>query len=159
MADLYDAYGARLYGYVLSLLTDPADAEDVVQETFAKYLGLRHAPDNPAGYLFRMARNEAWTRLRRRRLWQWTRPKVEAQAAFLNASTNGRPHGEREAIESALHELPVKQREVVVLKHFEDMTFKEMAHVLDCSPNTAASRYRYAIDKLRNMLDPEDFRS
>lgn len=138
-------------------MTDPVDAEDVVQETFAKYVGLRRVPDNPAGYLFRIARNEAWSLLRRRRLFFWARRRVTEETALLRAATGERPPGEREALETALRGLPARQREVVVLKHFEGMTFQEIGQVLDCSPNTAASRYRYAIEKLRASLDPEDF--
>ncbi len=128
-----------------------------MQETFASYVGLRRVPDNPAGYLFRIARNEAWSLLRRRRLFFWARKRVEEQASLLSVATDERPHGEREALEAELRRLPVKQREVVVLKHFEGMTFQEIAEVADCSPNTAASRYRYGIEKLRASLDPEDF--
>jgi RNA polymerase sigma-70 factor (ECF subfamily) len=142
---------------VLSLVTDPVDAEDIVQETFAKYTARGRVPNNPAGYLFRMARNEAWSLLRRRRLFFWTRRRLGEQAALLGAATEERPPCEREVIETALRRLPVTQREVVVLKHFEGMTFQEIGQVVDCSPNTAASRYRYAIEKLRASLDQEDF--
>ena len=58
-------------------------------------------------------------------------------------------------IEQALRSLPVEQREVVHMKVYEQMTFQQIADELAISINTAASRYRYAMDKLRLLLGPE----
>ena len=55
---------------------------------------------------------------------------------------------------SSLNGLPPEQKAVVVLKVWEEMTFAEIAAVLDISANTAASRYRYGLDKLRADLRP-----
>jgi RNA polymerase sigma-70 factor (ECF subfamily) len=52
--------------------------------------------------------------------------------------------------------LPVDQREVVVLKVYQNMTFKEIARVTGASQNTAASRYRYALAKLKEILEEEE---
>lgn len=59
---------------------------------------------------------------------------------------------QRRAIESALAALPPEQREIVQLKVYEDWTFQEIADLLAIPLNTAASRYRYAMDKLRDRL-------
>ena len=58
------------------------------------------------------------------------------------------------ALESALAELPPEQREAVHLKAWGGFTFEEIASALGISPNTAASRYRYGLDKLRTRLRP-----
>jgi RNA polymerase sigma-70 factor (ECF subfamily) len=58
------------------------------------------------------------------------------------------------ALQSALAELPVEQREIMVLRVWGQMTFEEAAATLDISPNTAASRYRYALAKLKERLQP-----
>jgi RNA polymerase sigma-70 factor (ECF subfamily) len=63
----------------------------------------------------------------------------------------------KDAVEQALVKLPASQSEVVVLKIWEDMTFMEIGEVLGQSPNTVASRYRYAIQKLTHHL--QRFRS
>jgi len=55
---------------------------------------------------------------------------------------------------AALAELPPEQRAVAHLKLWEGLTFEEIAAILELSPNTAASRYRYALDKLRGRLRP-----
>jgi RNA polymerase sigma-70 factor (ECF subfamily) len=59
---------------------------------------------------------------------------------------------ERVALSRAIAALSPEQREVVHLKVFEDLTFPEVAAVLDISPNTAASRYRYALIHLRKAM-------
>ncbi len=50
--------------------------------------------------------------------------------------------------------LPAEQRAVLHLKLWEELTFEQIAETLELSPNTAASRYRYGIDKLRDALRP-----
>jgi RNA polymerase sigma-70 factor, ECF subfamily len=66
-------------------------------------------------------------------------------------------HGNREAalaLQSALLELPEEQREVVVLRVWSGLTLEETASLTEVSLNTAASRYRYALNKLRERLKP-----
>jgi RNA polymerase sigma-70 factor (ECF subfamily) len=60
----------------------------------------------------------------------------------------------RQELATALGELPEDQRAVVHLKLWEGLTFEEIASVLEIPPNTAASRYRYGLDKLRGRLRP-----
>ena len=57
-------------------------------------------------------------------------------------------------VETALRRLPAEQREVLVLKIWGDLTFEQIAGQLTISPNTAASRYRYALATLRKDLTP-----
>ena len=52
-----------------------------------------------------------------------------------------------------LAELPVEQREVIVLKIWQDCTFEEIGGLLEISPNTAAGRYRYGVQKIKNQLE------
>jgi RNA polymerase sigma-70 factor (ECF subfamily) len=163
LADLYDRYGGRVYGYLLLMLSSHSETEDAMQEVFCRIWerGLAgHAIDNPAGYLFRAAHNEACSRMRRR--WRrWFRfGQAGEQVPFLDAADPVVDKtADREAIAHALTQLPVRQREVVALKVFQDLTFGEIAEALDISPNTAASRYRYALGKLEVLLRKEGFGS
>lgn len=129
----------------------------MVQEVFLRALarsrwwfGLR----NPTGYLYRAARNEALSRLRKRTV----RTKVAAELIYttelLTPNDDALESAEETArINAALLALPVEQREVVVLKVYRNMTFKEIARVTGASQNTAASRYRYALAKLKETLE------
>ena len=60
----------------------------------------------------------------------------------------------RQALDEAISKLPAEQRLVVQFKLWDELTFDEIAGVLSISPNTAASRYRYGLDKLREQLRP-----
>jgi RNA polymerase sigma-70 factor (ECF subfamily) len=142
---LYDAYAPRLYPYVLSLVRNREDAEDVMQDLFVKLskrgAALGKVQDMDA-YLFAAARNEALRALRRRRP---RRSLVELD--LLAAPEN--PGSPAEAA-AALEALPPEQAEVVFLKVFEELTFKQIGEALGVSQDTAASRYRYAMEKLRS---------
>ncbi|MBU6173722.1 MAG: sigma-70 family RNA polymerase sigma factor, partial [Planctomycetes bacterium] len=100
-----------------------------------------------------MVRNESLVILRKRKRWSivqglmdlWTMiPVDEVDREEL-----------LQAVWRALRALPTEQSEVVVLKIWEEMTFQQIAEVLDIPPPTAASRYRYAMTKLANKLSLE----
>jgi len=148
IGQLYDRYGAALYRYAVMVLADPAAAADAVQGVFVGLLRRRAPPEYDERYLRRAVRNECFSALRRRR-----RDVLAASTPILEPleAARDRPD-ERIAIERALRELPPEQREVVHLKVFEGMTFHEIADATGESINTVASRYRYAIDKLRVHL-------
>ena len=148
IGELYDRYGAALYRYAAMVLADPAAAADVVQTVFVSLLRRRAPPEFDERYLRRAVRNECFSTLRRRR-----RDLLESAGPLLDAlaGTSDRPD-ERLALEQVLRALPPEQREVVHLKVFEGMTFQEIADLSAESINTVASRYRYAIEKLRVQL-------
>ena len=103
---------------------------------------------DPTSSIRRAVRNECYSALRRRRRERTTpdEPLLETVAA-----KDEKPD-ERMAIEQAIRTLPVDHREVLHLKVFEGLTFQEIAVQLGESINTVASRYRYAIEKMRGQL-------
>jgi RNA polymerase sigma-70 factor, ECF subfamily len=111
---------------------------------------IENARDHRA-YLLRLAHNGAIDLFRRRAVRQ--KCQDEPQELFAE-SANPDEKAFRDALGVALETLPPDQRAVVHLKLWEDMTFDDMAEVLGVSINTAASRYRYALDKLRQRLRP-----
>jgi len=147
LASLYDAYAGPLYRYGLTLLSDPDQAEDIVQDVF---LGLlrRQAPgpiDDLRAYLFRAARNAA-LHARRREDRQPPPSWVSVEACTPSQRDLALD------LQKAFAQLPLAQREVVSLKLAEDLTFREIAQILHISANTAASRYRLALSRLRQLL-------
>jgi RNA polymerase sigma-70 factor, ECF subfamily len=149
----YDRHAAAMYRYALMLLGDTAAAADAIQQVFlALVRNSRGAEsvDHQDRYLRRAVRNECFSALRRRRREPagavGDGPLVEP---IDRASVDPE---QRAVIDQALRALPPEQREVVHLKVFEGMTFQEIADVSDESINTIASRYRYALDKLRAHL-------
>jgi RNA polymerase sigma-70 factor (ECF subfamily) len=153
LADLYDQYGPRLYRYALMLLADAPAAEDAVQDAFCQLAAVLRTRTDVATlpYLVTVVRNACYSRLRRRR-----RSPVITGEALLEPVAPDASGEERVLVGSALRRLPPEQREVVYLRVYEGLTFQEIGDRCRISLNTAASRYRYAIDALRRVLEVED---
>ena len=147
MGRLYDEYGASLFRYALMLLADHATAEDAVQQVFSAVMRQKGALDNAAHYLRRAVRNECYSALRRR-----VAQPVLAKPLLEPISVEAVSVDQRIALERAIVTLPPEQREVIHLHVFEGMSFQETADATGESINTVASRYRYALEKLRNEL-------
>jgi RNA polymerase sigma-70 factor, ECF subfamily len=108
--------------------------------------------ENERAYLLRMVHHAAIDRMRRIKV---RRDHAEQSPPDLFERCPD-PDRElfRQQLEQALQQLPDEQREVVVLKLWQERTFEEISRICDIPPNTAASRYRYGIDKLRHLLRP-----
>jgi RNA polymerase sigma-70 factor (ECF subfamily) len=134
------------------ILGDPALAEDAVQQAFTRLLarGRMTQVASLQAFLRIVVRNEAYRLLARRRPTQ----SIDDPPARLLESSGGAPErlDEQRELEQALRQLAPEQREVIHLKFYEDLTFAQIAEFLDISPNTAASRYRYALEHLRALL-------
>lgn len=144
---LYERKAAELILYGRALGLTHGEAEDVLQETFAALLRLRVWPEQPERYSVRAYRNRALNL--RRSLWSRVRHELEARRWFERGADE--LPWERAAMR-CLATLPVAQREVIVLKLWHDHTFEEIGGLLGISPNTAAGRYRYGLQKLRACL-------
>ena len=152
-AELYDEFSARLYRTALAILGPgrSADAEDALQDVFMALVPARQSlarVENLAAYLATSVRRAAVRRRQRRTLVQL--PDADAVAAPHAATEVGST-----SLDHALAALPDEQREVLALKFEAGLTFAEIAQALDISANTAASRYRYALEKLRARLEQE----
>ena len=144
---LYEAQAARLILYGRALGLGHGEAEDVVHEVFAALLQLAEPPAQPDRYLVRAFRNRALNR--HRSLWRRVAHEFESHRWFERAPDE--PPRERDAMR-CLARLPPEQREVIVLKVWHQHTFDEIGELLGLSPNTAAGRYRYGLQKLRACL-------
>jgi RNA polymerase sigma-70 factor (ECF subfamily) len=143
---LYEEHGPALLAYASALLRDPSAAEDVLHQVFVKLLGGRVSIDgSPAPYLFRAVRNGALNHIRGQSR------EVELDDAVLWLESPGTSRDTVLALQSALRMLPQEQREIVVLHIWGELTFEDAAAIVGISPNTAASRYRYGLGKLREI--------
>jgi len=155
---LYADHAQALFAFLFHLTRSEADTRDLLQEMFIK---LARKPDllrsvrAERSFLLRMAHNAAIDLARRRHTREESPEDLAAEGAGLFAPANDPDEQTfREALSRALGELPADQRAVVHLKLWEGLTFDEIAATLDIPLNTAASRYRYGIDKLRARLRP-----
>ena len=115
-------------------------------------LRLEERPEDPERYCVRSFRNAALNY--RRSLWRRLTRELEARRWF-ERSPDESP-AERAAM-NCLAELPAAQREVIVLKIWNGCTFDAIGELLEISPNTAAGRYRYGLEKLRACLRGENY--
>ncbi len=149
---LYQAKVAGLILYGRALGLSHGEAEDVVQETFVVLLRLAERPEDPERYCVRSFRNAALNY--RRSLWRRLTRELESHRWFERATDES--VAERMAM-LCLTELPAAQREVIVLKIWNRCTFEAIGELLEISPNTAAGRYRYGLEKLRACMQGEAY--
>ncbi len=150
---MWDRYAKDLLAFLQAALCSMHDAEDVLQTVFFRIVRKRHRLARARcldAYVYRIARNEAYRLVSRRKRAQKTKRITES---WLKVSESNRePSDLAEQLQAALAQLPQPQREVIVLKIYGQKTFLEISGLLGLSQNTVASRYRYAMEKLRNLL-------
>jgi RNA polymerase sigma-70 factor (sigma-E family) len=138
----------------LLLTGDRWQAEELLQDSLVKlYERWRRLSrtDDVHAYLRRMLVNNHTSRWRRRR-----RESLVAEVPD-HAGPGGGASLDADALRAALRSLPPRQRAVVVLRHYEDLPFREVAEVLGCSVGTVKSQHFRALEKLRRLVaEPSD---
>ena len=148
----FDQHGAALILFARQWVSSYVDAEDVVQEAFVRFWRSRDRATDPVAYLYTSVKNFAldWQRGRRRRNSRdRAAARPEAETWFASPLEQNE---RRDMIIAALGRLPEEQREVLVMKIWGGLSFPQIAEALRISANTVASRYRYALAKLREQL-------
>lgn len=153
---LYRQHASALLLFALAIAGERSRAQDAVHQVFLKLIengSLSRAVDKKA-YLFACVRNAV---LNERKLQDRNAPLDPDFAWFVPPN---RDYAEEENLRCALSALPEDQREVIVLHIWGELTFSQISSLLAISANTAASRYRYALAKLRDLLSiKEDVRA
>ena len=132
------AYQEPLFRFAALRTGSRADAEDIVQDAFLKFALARAPVVQPKAYLFRCVANGCCDLRRRYVCREEIRPQMAASEAEDPLPA------EAKRIDSLLGSLPPEQADVI--------RFTEIAEVLDCPVTTVKSRFRYGIDKLKNVL-------
>ena len=149
---LYRQHGAALLLFASTITGERGRAQDAVHHVFLKLIengNLSRAQDKKA-YLFACIRNAVLNE----RKFQGRHEPLATDSAWFSPP-NRDVTGERN-LRRALAELPDDQREIVVLHIWGDLTFSQIADVLSINSNTAASRYRYALGKLRDAMSAKE---
>lgn len=166
MADSDDDWRGWLsrHGPALLLLArqyvrSASDAEDVVQDAFVRFWRRREGVLDRVAFLYVCVKRCAldWQRGKQRQARrEQAAARPETAAYFERGSECASQSSERqEAIEAALRGLPAEQAEVLVMKIWGGLTFSQIGEALSLSPSTVASRYRYALERLRGALAEE----
>lgn len=146
---LFEEFGEKLFQYALSLLNHSQDAEEAVQNVFMKLARnpqLLKGVRNPRAYLYTAIRHESGD-LRKNRGRELPLEEYGGEGFFSRNSHLGE---EEILLQEGVMKLPLEQREVLFLRVYQELSFKEIAQLLGISINTAASRYRYAIRSLKD---------
>lgn len=153
LSGLYDLTATRLVRLATTITRNQHDAEDAVGAALVRVaddVQLLLRANHPWPYLLQMVRNEALLILRRKKRWSI----IDNISDLLTRRTVDQLEQEdtHRAVWLALRNLPIVQREVIVLKIWEELTFAEIGEVLSIPAATAASRYRYGLEKLSVLL-------
>ena len=152
---LYDAVGNQVYGFALSLVRHPQDAEDVLQETFLRihaYAAQYRPQGKPLAWIFTIARRVALDKLRRQ---SRTQPLSDAAETADLSGVERADH--RLLLHSVLNHLSEEDRQIVILHAAMGLTFREIATVVDRPLNTVLSRYRRAMNRLQSIVKEDAF--
>jgi RNA polymerase sigma-70 factor (ECF subfamily) len=158
----FGEYLNGLYGYAMVLSRNSTEAEDLVQETCLRALraidGLREQ-GSVKSWLFTILRN-IWLNQVRQRQASPDLIELDADGDNANEPSDGTQdphadyvsHTEREQVRAAIQQLPVEFREIVILREYEELSYQEIAILLDCPVGTVMSRLARARSRLRKLL-------
>ncbi len=151
LAVLYDCMSRQIYALALSILKNPADAEDAMQETFLKVvqrIDTYREGGNARSWLLSIARNAAIDTLRKRK----TSVSVEDPSVLEECAYREDP-AQKLALNEALMMLSQTDREIVVQRAVWGMRFGEIASLLGMQKSVVEKRYHRALAKLKSFLD------
>jgi RNA polymerase sigma factor (sigma-70 family) len=153
LEELYERHVGRAVALARLLTGDPSVAEDVAHDAFLRVTGRFGHLREPAafeGYLRRTVVNLCRMRLRRARLERMT-PTAADQASPAGSGVE-----EREVVRSALLSLPQRQRTAIVLRFYEDLSERQTAELMRCSPRAVNALVSRAMVALRTALTEEE---
>jgi len=160
LTQIYNKYKADLLLLAMALLNDRSAAEDVVHDVFVSFVqgldGFR-LTGSLKGFLLTCVANHARNvnKAQRRRAGGAESPSEQPGAGWTDPAETLHCNEQLQRLGSVLAELPFEQREVIMLHLQGAMTFQAIARMQTISANTAKSRYRYGLDKLRSLLNGE----
>jgi RNA polymerase sigma factor (sigma-70 family) len=154
VSELFRAYYLDLVRLAARLVNSSAAAEDIVQDVFASVQRRGKRLDDPVPYLRAAVVNRARSVLRRRRVAALL--GVMSSAHAQPADTAALERAEQTRVLAAIKRLPGRQREIVVLRFYEDLTVAEVAHLLGISPGAVSSSAARAMTTLKLALGDAD---
>lgn len=165
---LINRHRKRLYTYIILLVKDQALAEDIFQDTFFKVItSLNEGKYRDNGkfisWVMRIAHNLIIDHFRKGKQLS-TVSNDSCEVDLLNSSRYSEKNVEEIIVKDQvtndlrklLDELPDDQREVVILRHYCDLSFKEIAEQTNVSINTALGRMRYALINMRKLIEEKN---
>lgn len=169
--ELMNRHQSKIYSYIYSMVGSAEITDDIFQETFTKVITKMDDTYNEQGkwiaWVMRIAHNATIDYLRKQKRFVDVSSNYdkESNTDFYDRLPDEDLVGAQEQLEKDeaknslmkhIAELPEEQREVVMLRHYYEMPFKEIAELTNVSINTALGRMRYALINLRKLFDQEN---
>lgn len=154
--EIYARTSDRIYRLLLRMTGRPEDASDLTQDTYLKVFG---AIDRFQGtssltpWIYQIAVNEARQFLRRQRLYQ-TKLRLLGRLGETCGPATSDAHAAAD-IHEALLGLPEAERALIILRHFDQLSYDQIAQILDKPPGTIASSLNRARRRLRELLEQD----
>ncbi len=155
---LMDAHAAEIYRYLWRMLQNEQDAEDCLQEAFLKSYLAYDRLDGNANYrawLYRIAGNTARTRLSGK-LRTGILLSEDLADPGLPVEQQAQNQQQLEAVTNAIAALPYKQREALILRKYQELSYEEISTVLDTSVEGARANVYQGLKRLRSQFERAD---
>lgn len=165
---LFNRYESKIYSYIYSMVYNAEVASDLFQDTFTKVINKMDKNYNEEGkwiaWVMRIAHNVTIDYLRRAKKFVNISSNEEENTDFfhrvvdegvLDPSQVYIQHEDKKRMYKQISRLPEEQRAVIMLRHYEELSFKEIAEITGVSINTALGRMRYALSNLRKYFEEE----
>lgn len=168
--ELMNRHQAKVYSYIYSMVNNGEIANDIFQETFTKVITKMDDTYNEQGkwiaWVMRIAHNATIDHIRKQKRFVdvGNQYDTESKTDYYDRLPDEDAVSQQEELElneskaslmKHISDLPEEQRTVVMLRHYYEMPFKEIAELTDVSINTALGRMRYALINLRKMFEQE----
>lgn len=169
--ELMNRHQSKIYSYIYSMINNPETANDIFQETFTKVITKMDDTYNEQGkwiaWVMRIAHNATIDHIRKQKRYidvnSWYGEEDSKSDYFDRLGDSSIVDADKKMIDtemrtslmSHISKLPEEQRSVVLLRHYYEMPFKEIAELTNVSINTALGRMRYALINLRKHFEEE----
>jgi len=169
-SELMNRHQTKIYSYIYSMIGSAGKADDIFQETFTKVITKMDDTYNEQGkwiaWVMRIAHNATIDYIRKQKRFVDVSSNYDKESNtdfydrlededHVNAQEVLENEEDKSSLMKHIGNLPQEQRQVVMLRHYYEMPFKEIAELTDVSINTALGRMRYALINLRKMFEDE----
>ncbi|UAY51973.1 RNA polymerase sigma factor [Ferruginibacter albus] len=152
----------KIYNSILAMVHDKHVADDILQDVFIRIINTlmsgKYVEEGKfLPWAMRIAHNMCIDHFRKAKMT----PVLNSTADFTEIIKYSEPDSSHQIMSHESHDqlrrlidmLPEEQREVIVLRHYADLSFKEIAEIMKCNINTALGRMRYALNNLRRIME------
>lgn len=152
MSIVVERYYTDIFRFCLYMIQSEEDAYDLAQETFLKFIkyGSSYQHNNLKGYLLTIARNMCFTYFRERKMPTCDVEEIENTVIDCDRLIEAEDYI---YLRNILGELSQEVREVIILRIYEEMKFKDIAKIMGCGVSTAKSRYRLGVGQLKKIME------